>query len=516
MVVVSVALCSKSGKYLLARQFIEISRIRIEGLLAAFPKLLSTGKEHTFVETDQVRYVYQPLEDLYLLLITNKSSNIVEDLETLRLMARVVPEFCPDLTDAGVTAQAMQLTFAFDEVLAFGNRENSSLSNIKTALEMDSNEEKVFKMNQLAQEKQAKELASKRAKEIDQERVARAKSNLMGFGSNSDKRDSYGSGSSDYSRANIEREEPVASFEASRPKAAPLKKAATLTLGSKKKDSMTMQALREEGELAPVASLPPAGGRVVASEGPRAADMDVNQGDVHVEILEKFCIEYSRDGGINSSELKGDMILTVNSESAAFVRVNLAPIRDKSLQLKNHPNINKQILTSDNSLCHKDSSKSFPVGTPLPILKWKSGASADHVVPIKVSCWPSSGANSSTMTIEYELVRDDVSVQNFCLVIPVSGKPKVSSCDFGTTQYDSGASTLAWIVDSISAENQTGSLEFSTPLTDADAFFPIEVHFSCPSSASGISIVGVVDSRSAEQLEFSQSQTVTCENVNVL
>jgi hypothetical protein len=52
----------------------------------------------------------------------------------------------------------------------------------------------------------------------------------------------------------VERDEPVASFEASRPKAAPLKKGATLTLGSKKKDSMTMQALREEGELAPAAS----------------------------------------------------------------------------------------------------------------------------------------------------------------------------------------------------------------------------------------------------------------------
>jgi len=99
--------------------------------------------------------------------------------------------------------QAMQLTFAFDEVLAFGNRENSSLTNIKTALEMDSNEEKVFKMNQMAQEKQAKELASKRAKEIDQERVARAKSNLMGFGSNSDKRDSFGSAPSDFSRMTV-------------------------------------------------------------------------------------------------------------------------------------------------------------------------------------------------------------------------------------------------------------------------------------------------------------------------
>ena len=198
-------------------------------------------------------------------------------------------------------------------MLAFGNRENSSLTNIKTALEMDSNEEKVFKMNQMAQEKQAKELASKRAKEIDQERVARAKSNLMGFGSNSDKRDSFGSAPSDFSRmtvnltcttfprflpppviiSQVERE-PVAAFEAPRPKVAALKKGATLTLGSKKKDSMTMQALREEGELAApltYTSSPssrrrtsrnscrhaPSAARGSAADSPRAAELDVSQ-----------------------------------------------------------------------------------------------------------------------------------------------------------------------------------------------------------------------------------------------
>jgi hypothetical protein len=40
----------------------DMSRIRIEGLLAAFPKLVGTGKQHTYVETENVRYVFQPME----------------------------------------------------------------------------------------------------------------------------------------------------------------------------------------------------------------------------------------------------------------------------------------------------------------------------------------------------------------------------------------------------------------------------------------------------------------------
>ena len=47
---------------LVSRQFVDMTRIRIEGLLAAFPKLVGNGKQHTYVETENVRYVYQPME----------------------------------------------------------------------------------------------------------------------------------------------------------------------------------------------------------------------------------------------------------------------------------------------------------------------------------------------------------------------------------------------------------------------------------------------------------------------
>jgi len=43
-------------------------------------QIVISGKQHTFVETESVRYVYQPLEKMYMLLITTKNSNILEDL----------------------------------------------------------------------------------------------------------------------------------------------------------------------------------------------------------------------------------------------------------------------------------------------------------------------------------------------------------------------------------------------------------------------------------------------------
>ena len=128
---------------MLSRQFREVARSRIEGLLAAFPKLADSSTQHTTVEQDNVRYVYQPLDELYMLLITNRQSNILQDIDSLHLFAQVVTSICKSLDEREILRNAYELLSAFDELVILGYRENLSLTQTKAFLEMESHEERI-------------------------------------------------------------------------------------------------------------------------------------------------------------------------------------------------------------------------------------------------------------------------------------------------------------------------------------------------------------------------------------
>ena len=171
MVCLSAAVMTKGGKVLLARQFVEMTRMRIENHLATFPKVMGADKQHNTVETGEVRYVYQPVEALMLVLVTNKHSNIVEDLEMLRLFAKVLNEYCPgEVDEANVCKNAFEIIFAFDEVVALGHRENVTMRDIQVNMEMESHEEKLANMIRQSKEREAAEEAKRRAKTIATER----------------------------------------------------------------------------------------------------------------------------------------------------------------------------------------------------------------------------------------------------------------------------------------------------------------------------------------------------------
>merc|ERR1719181_2656392 len=160
-----------------------MTRLRVEGLLSAFPKLIDSGRDHTFIETETVRYVYQPMESLYLLFVTNKSSNILEDLETLRLLAKVVQDCCQvQVNEDEVKKNAFDIIFAFDEVISFGHRESVTLSQIKTYTEMDSHEEKLHQMIEQSKINEAREHAKKKQMELAKLRANQPKDSFGGGG----------------------------------------------------------------------------------------------------------------------------------------------------------------------------------------------------------------------------------------------------------------------------------------------------------------------------------------------
>lgn len=143
MVVLAASICTRGGKAVLARSFHEMRRSRLETLLLSFPKLADSGTQHTTVEQDNVRFVYQPLDELYMVLITNKQSNILQDIDSLHLFAQVVTSTCRSLDEREILRNAYELLSAFDELVTLGYRENLTISQIKTFLEMESHEERI-------------------------------------------------------------------------------------------------------------------------------------------------------------------------------------------------------------------------------------------------------------------------------------------------------------------------------------------------------------------------------------
>ena len=86
--------------------------------------------------------------------------------------------------EKSILDNAFSLIFAFDELVSFGYREDLNVSQLKTIVSMESQDEKVFKALRRNQEREAKQIMKRRAKEIAQLQRQQANSQ-RGFSSRS-------------------------------------------------------------------------------------------------------------------------------------------------------------------------------------------------------------------------------------------------------------------------------------------------------------------------------------------
>lgn len=475
MVLLAAAVCTKAGKAIISRQFVEMTKARIEGLLAAFPKLMGTGKQHTFVETESVRYVYQPLEKLYMLLITTKASNILEDLETLRLFSKVIPEYSKNMEEIEIIENSFNLIFAFDEIVALGYRESVNLAQIRTFVEMDSHEEKVYQAVRQTQEREAKNKMKEKAKELQRARQDAAKkggksasySSLGGFG---------GGGSyvtpSPIVGDTILPPEPKTSYPSSKPSGP--SKAMRLGMKGKDVDSFVDQ-LKSEGENVLSPSLPSKQSSAVAKVATPAQHME----PVHLRIEEKISLTAKRDGGLQNLEVHGMVTLRIADEKYGRIRVSMENHDDKGIQLQTHPNIDKELFKSSQQICPKNPAKPFPLNTDVGVLKWRFQTQDEAFMPLSINCWPSeNGQGGCDVNIEYELEQEKMELNDVVISIPITsgvGMPVVGDCD-GDYHYDNRKNILEWTLPLIDTSNKSGAMEFTVG-GHPDDFFPVHINF---------------------------------------
>lgn len=86
-----------------------------------------------------------------------------------------IPEYCRNLDEKDISENAFNLIFAFDEIVALGYRESVNLAQIKTFVEMDSHEEKVYLAVRQTQEREAKQKMREKAKELQRQRMESTK-----------------------------------------------------------------------------------------------------------------------------------------------------------------------------------------------------------------------------------------------------------------------------------------------------------------------------------------------------
>lgn len=515
MVLIAAAVCSKTGKAIISRQFVELTKSRIEGLVAAFPKLMTAGKQHTFVETDSVRYVYQPLDSLYMLLITTKASNILEDLETLRLFCRVVPEYCRTMDEADILDNSFNLIFAFDEIVALGYRESVNLAQIRTFVEMDSHEEKVYNAVRETQMREAKNKMREKAKELQ-----RAK---LEAGKRGGKPTSGGSGGVSSSGGNFGGQGGFTASSESTPAEPPRpaynaparRENKAMKLGGKTKDvDSFVDQLVSEGEKVVTAVAPvKSGGLSKASPAPQIATESV-----HVALEEKVLLTAGRDGGLQTMEILGLMTLRVAEESVGRVRLELQNTTNKSIQLQTHPNIDKDLFRTKGVIGLKNPAKPFPLNTGVGVLKWRFNTTDESEIPLSINCWPSdNGQGGCDVNIEFELEKQELELQDVVISIPIPsgvGSPNVAECE-GEYSHDTRRGALLWQHPVIDRNNKSGSMEFSVG-GNPDDFFPVTLAFSSSKTFSGIQVLDCVEVDGGTPVKYSSNTAFFAEKYEIV
>ncbi|KAF2396007.1 hypothetical protein EJ06DRAFT_534451 [Trichodelitschia bisporula] len=504
--ILSASVCTRGGKVVVSRTFVEMQRSRIEALLAQFPKLAASGTQHTTVEVDAVRYVYQPLDELFLVLITNRASNILQDIDSLHLFAQVVSSICKTLDEREIVKHAFELLGAFDELVTLGYRENLTLSQIKTFLEMESHEERIQEIIARNKELEATEERKRKAKQLEMQRKEMARS-TRGIPPRAPSYPTY----TPPATTNIP--DTYDAYKAEQKGSKPLAvRGKGMQLGKKSKTTSAFDQIR--GELGPEETAP----LVPAAPSPKAAthvsqSVVPDREPIHIALVEAISARLSRDGTLESLDVKGEVQLRITDPSLVGVKLRLGVGNTRGAQLMANPNIDKTMFKNQKVIQVPEGGKAFPANQSITAMRWKVALKEVDDLPITFSVWLNdAGGNTWNVTVEYEWTGGDP-LKDVVVTIPfATSEPVVSSFD---AVYEVSGDSLDWTIGTVDDSNSTGSFEFEAHASDESELFPMAVRFNKTRPFVEVDVESVTLVSMGEEVDFSKEVKSRADNYKI-
>lgn len=420
-----------------------------------------------------------------MVLITNLQSNILQDINSLHLFAQVVSSICKSLDEREILKNAFELLTAFDEIVTLGYRENLTMSQIKTFLDMESHEERIQEIIARNKELEASEERKRRAKQLEMQRKEMSRSQRatggMGGGMGSGgmgRSPSYPTFTPTVPTTNVT--DTYDSYEAAKQKSTTKPMALGkkgMQLGKKNKTNNILEQvtggmpIEEEPLVSPKPAAP------AAAPASARQSTSTDREAVHITTNESISAKLDREGLLKAFEVKGEMQLKISDPSFTQVKLDIATGDIRGAQLMTHPKVDKTAFRNDKTIQLADSSKGFPSNMGIGVMKWKLAPRADDVSdpPITFRVWVEDSGNMFNITVEYELTGTDP-LKDVTVTIPYeTDEPNVSSFD---AVYEVSGDSIEWNIGAVDEANSSGSFEFEAQAgSDAD-FFPMRVRFA--------------------------------------
>lgn len=166
MSIKGVMLCGKEGSLLFYRNYSQLNHSDFEDLSYQ----LGGGdsrRGQTYFQHLQERVVFLPLDNLFLAVVTDSRSNIIQDQKTLTQCKTVLTTCLDEITEEAVEDSFIELAFGFDDLISLGAANELSPTDLEDSLRMESSNELVHNQMILDKEKEQQRKAEEECREIE-------------------------------------------------------------------------------------------------------------------------------------------------------------------------------------------------------------------------------------------------------------------------------------------------------------------------------------------------------------